>query len=140
MPDFPPDDSQEPNFRSATPSAPDWKSALMDLIAARSAIIRLELAEFRAQSARRASWLALGALAGASGWLLFLAGAVPLLAQALNISWPITALILAAAHLVLLGIFITLARRQTGPAFPATLSEFQKDREWIETLSKTPKS
>lgn len=140
MPEFHPGAPEDPFSHSATPSAPDWKSALMDLIASRSALIQLELADFRAQSARRATLLALAALAGASGWLLLLAGTIPLLAGACGLSWPVMALIVAAIHLVLLGIFVTLARRSSGPAFPATLSEFQKDREWIENLSKTPKS
>jgi uncharacterized membrane protein YqjE len=118
----------------------DWKTAVLDLISARFELILLELAEFRRQSARRAALLALAVLAAASGWLLLLAGIVPLLAHAFGLSWPIMALILAALHIILVCVFLTLARRNSGTAFTATLTEFQKDREWIENLSKTPKS
>jgi uncharacterized membrane protein YqjE len=118
----------------------DWKTAVLDLISARSELILLELAEFRRQSARRAALLVLAVLAAASGWLLLLAGSVPLLAQVSGISWPIMALVLAALHIALVGVFLSLARRNPGPAFTATITEFQKDREWIENITKTPKS
>lgn len=141
MPDF---QTGEPPRAAPTPVAPsvplDWKTAVMDLIAARTDIIRLELADLRRQSARRAALLFLAVLAAASGWLLLLAGGVPLLASAIGLSWPVTSLILAAIHILLVGVLIALARRSSGPAFTATLSEFKKDREWIENLSKTPKS
>lgn len=141
MPEFPPDKPLEHPQQTAHPSPPmDWKSAALDLVAARFELIQLELAELRQQAARRAAMLAIAVLAAASGWLLFLAGLVPLLANALGIPWPTLALILAALHAILLGTLLTLARRNPGPAFSATLTEFQKDREWIENLSKTPKS
>ena len=140
MPEFPPTDPLGNTSSPNSTNPADWKSSLMDLIAARSEIIRLELADFRQQSARRAAFFSLGLMAAASGWLLLLAGSVPLLANALHVDWPVMALILAAAHIVLVGVFLTLARRHSGPAFPTTVSEFQKDREWIENLSKTPKS
>lgn len=141
MPEFP---SGEPSGNFPAPSAPsepaDWKTAVMDLIAARTELIRLELVEFRRQSARRAALLILAVLSGASAWILLLAGAIPLLADASGLSWPIVALLLGVLHLIVLGILLNLARRSSGPAFTATLSEFQKDREWIENLNKTPKS
>lgn len=120
--------------------AADWKFAVLELISARSELIRLELAEFRRESARRGALIILAILAAASGWLLLLAGAVPLLAHAFGLTWPVMALILAALHLALLGVLLALARRGSGTAFTATLSEFQKDREWIENLTKTRKS
>ncbi len=141
MPEFPPDDPPVRMPKSVGPSVPmDWKTAVLDLISARSELILVELAEFRRQSARRAALLVLAMLAAASGWLLLLAGSVPLLAQAFGLSWPLMALILAALHIALVGVFLTLARRNSSPAFSATISEFQKDREWIENINKTPKS
>jgi uncharacterized membrane protein YqjE len=118
----------------------DWKTALLDLVSARFDLIRIELADWRAQSARRAAYFAVATVAGASAWLLLLAGIVPLLAQALQMSWPITALLLAALHIFLVVFCIAMGRRTHAPAFTATMTEFKKDREWIETISKNKKS
>lgn len=112
----------------------------MELVSTRMELIRIELADFRKQSARRAATLALAAIAGASGWLLLMAATVPLLASAFAISWPTVALVLAGGHFLMVITCLALASRSSGPAFPATLAEFQKDREWIENLSQTPES
>jgi uncharacterized membrane protein YqjE len=141
MPDFPANEPSQGDSSPVGTAVPmDWKSAILDLISSRSAIFRLELADYRRKSARRVALLIVAVLAAASGWLLLLAGAVPLLACTFGISWPVMALIMGGVHVVGVGICLALARPDSGPAFPATLSEFQKDREWIENLTRTPKS
>ena len=141
MPGFSSNELSQADSSPVAGAAPlDWKSAILDLISSRSAIFRIELAEYRRKSARRVAFLILAVLGTASGWLLLLAGAVPLLAGAFGISWPVMALIMGGAHMVGVAICLLLARPGNDPAFPATLSEFQKDREWIENLTQTPKS
>ena len=141
MPDFPTNEQfQGVSSPVDAPAPMTWKSAILDLLASRSAIFRLELADYRRKSARRVALLIVAVLAAASGWLLLLAGAVPLLACAFGISWPIMALIMGGVHMVGFGICLALARSDSEPPFQATLSEFQKDREWIENLTQTPKS
>lgn len=120
---------------STTTVEGSWKSAAADLISARLDLIRIELAEFRAQSARKLVVTAIAFFTAATGWLLLLAGLVPTLAHALHMAWPHAAILLAAIHLVIAALCGLLITKKSTPPFSASLSEFKKDREWLQNLS-----
>ncbi len=124
----------------SNPPPANWREALMGLIASRVALIQLESKDAARDGAKRAGmWLA---VAGCVffGWILLLAGGVSLLATAIGWPWSWVAVGLAAAHLLLAIILVKLAKPSGNPAFPHTLAEFQKDREWIENFQKTKSS
>lgn len=116
-----------------------WKVAAERLVSARLDLFRIELKEFQKESSRKAVCIAFAAVAGACAWLLVLAGLVPILADATQLPWPATALILAGCHIMIAIVFLSVTLRKSSPAFSATLAEFQKDREWLKELPN-PKS
>ncbi|MEI8038107.1 MAG: phage holin family protein [Verrucomicrobiota bacterium] len=121
-------------------SAPaNWSDALLTLVAARLALIELELKQATAAGARRASSLIAGLACLGLAWALLLAGGIALIAQASGWPWAWVAVAGAALHLLAALGFARAARTPAAPAFPVTRAEFHKDREWIETLQQTPK-
>lgn len=122
-----------PNAGSAQDS---WKSAAADLLSARARLIRIEFAAFFAQSVRRLAWLLIGVGAFVIGWILLLVALVPILADATRIPWPHVALLLAAIHMLIAAISALIIGNKIDSPFPASISEFQKDREWLQNLSK----
>jgi uncharacterized membrane protein YqjE len=58
----------------------------------------------------------------------------------LHWAWGWSALALAAVLLLVsIGMGVTFSFRIAKPFFPATLAEFQKDREWLKHLTKSSK-
>jgi Putative Actinobacterial Holin-X, holin superfamily III len=60
--------------------------------------------------------------------------------QIFHWEWGWSALALAGAFLIItVGMAVILKFRIAQPFFPATLAEFQKDREWLKHISKSSK-
>lgn len=112
----------------------NWREAAADLVSARIALIEIE-ARDAAKNAGRKGVLG-GILAGAAffTWALILAGVIPLLAAALEVSWGWIALGLALLHAIVAAVCFALIRKPVPPAFSLTRSEFQRDREWFKNL------
>jgi hypothetical protein len=118
----------------------NWRVALMDLVAARLALIQLESKDATQEASRRAALIAAACAAAFFAWSLLLVGGVSLLAQATGWPWNLVAIGLAMLHLVV-GIILAQSAKPSGAAsFPITRAEFQKDREWIENFNKNKKS
>lgn len=112
----------------------------MTLIASRTELIQLELKQALQDRSRALVALVVGIMCAFFTWGLILAGGIAALAHALGCPWHFIALLAAGLHLLAtLALFNTAKAPQPAP-FPATRSEFQKDREWIESLQKTPES
>jgi cytochrome bd-type quinol oxidase subunit 2 len=133
--------SQEtPNPR---PTAPDsssaeplgWLDSAALLVSSRIELIRLEARASARQSALRVAKIAAAALCLLFTWILLVAGGIGALAAATG--WPWHWLAIAAALIHLIAAFALVARRHTTePSFPLTRAEFEKDRQWLETLKK----
>ena len=135
-PSTPPDASD--GYRSTVPLPAGWSEALGALVSARLALIQIESTAAARQAGRLAGTLAAGALAAFFAWALVLAGGIAALAAATAWPWHWIALAAAAMHALAAAICLLHARSAASPAFPITRAEFQKDREWLETL-KTPR-
>jgi uncharacterized membrane protein YqjE len=80
----------------------------------------------------------IAALAGVFAWALIVAGGIGALAVATAWPWYWIALGVALLHALVAGLGVLLFKSAKTPTFPITRNEFQKDREWLQTLT-TPK-
>ncbi len=112
----------------------------MALIAARFALIELESKDAAKQGVKRAALIAAACICGIFAWALLVAGCVSLIAETNDWPWYAVAIGAAVIHLLAGIILVSMAKSPASAAFPFTKAEFQKDREWIENLHKTPKS
>ena len=72
------------------------------------------------------------------GYVFLIVSAVVGLANLLETSWPVVALVVALAHFIIAGVLLLIARsRITKPMFRDTLNELKKDREWLKTLNQS---
>jgi uncharacterized membrane protein YqjE len=129
----------EAPVRHPTP-CPDWRTALMTLIAARVALIEMESKDLAQDLSRRLLWLILAVGCSVFAWLLILAGGISLASDASGLSWNKLAIGTALLHLVAAILFTRLAKPTSRRAYPFTRAEFSKDREWIENFQKIKKS
>lgn len=121
-------------------AAPEsWVEALATLLAVRIALFRYESRAAAGHWVGIALRLGLAALAVLLAWLLLLAGGVAALAVATGWAWHWLALGTGAAHLLLAWILLKSAKTSHPTAFPLTRSEFEKDRVWLNTLTKPGK-
>lgn len=118
----------------------DWKHTLSALIASRLEIIQLEMRQAAREGARTVAAIVAAALCAFFTWALVLAGGIAYIAQATQWPWPLIALIAASLHLMAGFVLLRAAKASKAPSFPVTRSEFQKDREWIESLQNKPDS
>ena len=138
MQDPPAVDDSGPRRANSDPPK-NWRDALMLLIACRIALIQLEAKQAAKSGASRAIRLAAAAFCLVFAWMLLLAGGIAAISASTSWAWQWVALVTAALHLLLAWILI-ISSKASPPAFPATRAEFQKDREWIESIQKKPKS
>jgi len=131
-----------PPYDDRRPKAPEtkvpqsWQEALLNLVAARFCLIRIEAAEAGAHAAKRVAAAVLAAVLGLFLWALILAGGIGLLAYFADWHWFWITLGVAGLHAVVVFILLMVARKTQPTAFPITRAEFEKDREWIENLKK----
>lgn len=138
----PPQGMESPPSRGPGPFEPpaDWRQAIAGLVTARIAIFEAEARVASRQAARR------GALSGAAAaalfftWALLVTAAIGGLVSITGWGWHWPALIAALLHAAAAALLFRAARAAGSPAFPITRSEFQKDREWLESFQNPKKS
>ena len=130
-----------PSGATANEALPsDWRGALMALIAARYALIRIESKQAAKVGAERAAHIVAAVICAFFTWALLLAGGIAALSHQTGWPWFWIALAIAGFHLIAAILLARAAKGHSSPTFTATRAEFQKDREWIENFQKTPKS
>lgn len=127
MPDLP----QEP----ITPSSPNWRAAVVDLITARFELFQLEASDIVAHKVRNIVYLILGLGALFFAWIFLIIAAIPFLSAWLKQPWHYIVLGYAVIHLFFAILFLLLRKKapSTTP-FALTREELQRDREWIAHL------
>lgn len=137
----PPNDGPSGQTRGGEEAFPaNWREAVLNLISSRVALIQLESKDAARDAALRMARLVALVICIFFTWALVLAGGTAALAKATAWPWYLIAFGFAAMHLIAAIILAKSAKTQSGPAFPITRAEFQKDREWIENLQLTRKS
>lgn len=111
-----------------------WIQPILTLVSS-----RLELIQYEFRQAARNQLRTLVALLAAGvciffTWALSLAGAIAAIATVSGWPWHLVALSFAAVHLIAAVILFKTAKGPQSAAFPITRSEFEKDREWLESL------
>jgi uncharacterized membrane protein YqjE len=119
---------------------PSWRSAVLTLVESRITLIQLEAREAAQAGARRGLLLVAAGICAFFTWALLLAGGIAAISKATAWPWYWVAIATSLAHLAAAFLLARLAAKPGSPAFPVTLAEFQKDREWIENFQKTRKS
>ena len=113
-------------------------SALADFFQSRFALFAQESKAALVQLLVLGACLVLALILCLLGYVFLVAGAVVGVAQLVEISWLWTAIAAAGIHFVIAIVLLLTARsRMTKPVFPATLSELEKDREWLNNLNAT---
>lgn len=120
------------NFTPVSP--PNMRTAVMDLIASRVDIARIESKELALQGIKSLVLVIAAGCAAFFSWALILAGLVHWIAQAAGWAWHWVALAAGLLHLLAAALMVKLAKPTMKSAFPITRSEFHKDREWIENF------
>ncbi len=127
--------------RGSVPPPPAGKwDAVMALIQARVALVRLEAKDAASVGARRAVMVLLAIGCVFFGWCLLLAGIVAGIAALAGWPWYGVAIAVAALHIILAVILVKLAKSSASPTFTHTRAEFLKDREWLKNFQKTSNS
>lgn len=99
---------------------------------ARTQLLALETREAYGELCGRSFFGAIGSLLVLIGYLLALTCLIPLLAESLHTRWQFVGLVLAAVHLVAGGVVFWIARRRfSAVLYECTLSELEKDRQWL---------
>ncbi len=99
---------------------------------ARTQLLALETREAYRELCGRSLFGAIGALLILIGYLLTLTCVVPLLAESLKVRWQFVGLVLAALHLIAGLVVLWIARRRfSAVLYECTLSELEKDRQWL---------
>lgn len=122
------------------PATAGWRASILTLVASRIELIQIELRQALKDRSRALTALVAGILCAFFTWALLLAGGIAALAETLGCPWHFLALLAAGLHLLATLVLFKSAKAPQAEAFPVTRSEFQKDREWIESLQKTPES
>lgn len=108
-------------------------------LAARTALLKLELGDAARIASRKALLLALGAFAAVCAYLLLWAGLIGLAEKFNEGSWPAAALTAGAFHLVVALAMLLAARRRSAPFLEETINQFKEDEVWLKSLADKPK-
>ncbi len=127
---------QEPPSETKLPES--WKEAFGTLVSSRIAIIQAESGEAVSTGVKKAVLVAVIALSALLIWILVLAGAVGAIAAATELMWYHMAFIAAGVHLIIAIIAVFLVKAKSAAPFPMTRAEFEKDKAWLNQLSKKP--
>lgn len=136
----PPSESPDRRMGMDEDSPANWAEALMALIASRYALIRIEARESAKSGVKRVLGLIAAVLCLFFTWILLLAGGIGAIATASGWPWHWLTLAAAGIHLLAAILLAKTCKKSTAPAFPITLAEFQKDREWIQNIQNRHKS
>ena len=122
------------------PLPENWRGAISSLAAARLAIFKIEFQEAATTGVRRLVLAVAAAILSLIAWLLLVAGGVSAIAATSGASWHWIALAAGGIHIIVAVVLLVIAKKPGAAAFPITLSEFQKDREWFEKCQKSKTS
>jgi uncharacterized membrane protein YqjE len=128
-------------------SEPSFLDSVQDLLASFVRYLELRLQLLGLESRETAFHLLILALLLVSALICFAGFLIMLVVFLLYLmmlilhwAWGWSALALALALLIIsIGMAVILKLRIAEPFFPATLAEFQKDREWLKHTSKSSK-
>lgn len=123
--------------RQSTAPPPSWADSLADLVVTRIALIQAEAKQAAANRAVRFAKIVASVFLVVCAWLLLMAAAAGLLHAYAGFAWYWGCLSLGGIHLLGIAMLLRGARSPGQPAFQHTLSEFQKDREWLKNLKNT---
>ncbi len=124
---------------SQTAGNSSWVEHLLDLANSRIALFQLEAKQAASRSICRVVMIAAAAFAACVAWLLLMSGIVGILHTYAGFPWYWSCLALGGVHLLVIAALLRSARTPGPAAFQQTRSEFQKDREWLQSLQH-PKS
>ena len=102
-------------------------------------LFQLEFKEAAASARRQAVLYAMGAAALTIAYAVSLAGTIAALARVFQISWDILAIGAGGVHAIAAFCFFLLIRRlkQQQP-FRESLTQLEKDRQWLESKTEPP--
>ncbi|MFT5465840.1 MAG: putative membrane protein YqjE [Verrucomicrobiales bacterium] len=99
---------------------------------ARAQLFSLEAREASDQIGKRLTYMAIGGALLFLGYVLLVAGLIPVIADSLEVSWKLVSLIAAALHVCGGAVFIVIGLKAfSNPTFEETQNELEKDREWL---------
>lgn len=110
------------------------------MLTARLGLIRIEAKDFARITVRRVVFAAAAAVSILFAWGLLVAGAAGVVVMFTGWPWGYVLLGAAGIHLLAALACGLALRSPSGPSFPLTREEFQKDRAWLHTLQETRKS
>lgn len=134
---------------NTTPAAEDpggptipmnWRTALVDLIGARTALIQLELKQAASSGIRRGVFFAAAALLLLFAWIILVAGGIGAISATAGWPWYWVALSAGGIHLIIAVTLILLAKKPGPATFEVTRAEFKKDREWLANFQSPNRS
>lgn len=108
--------------------------AVMDLVDARLRLIQIEAEESASRWISRIFVIIAAMVSAVFAWLFLMIASVGWVAATTTIPWYAAALIVAMAHMILVGCFYRFVKRKGAPSFEHTKAEFRKDRVWIRSL------
>lgn len=136
----------QPIGSESTPTSPDpqtpppsWSASIASFIQTRIELIQAEAQAAVADRASRVVMAIAAAFLAIFCWLLINAAIAGILHTHANFPWYWGCLALAGIHLLAILALARAVRAPVPPAFQHTRSEFNKDREWLQSLQK-PKS
>lgn len=113
----------------------NWREALLVLVSARIGLIEMESKELAGIIKRRVMLLGAALICAVFAWALLLVGGIGCICKTFACAWDEIAIAVGAVHfVVVMLLFLRVAKSRPGMAFPVTRAEFQKDREWIHHL------
>ncbi len=135
-----------PNPSSPVPSSggpsvpPNWRTALLDLVGSRIALIQLEFRQAAGSGVKRGILFATAAILLLLAWIILVAGGIGAVSVSAGWPWYWVALSAGGIHLLLALILILVARKPGPATFETTRAEFKKDREWLANFQSPNKS
>jgi uncharacterized membrane protein YqjE len=105
---------------------------LLTHLQARTQLLALETREAFRELSGRSLFSAIGALLLLIGYLLVMASLLSLMSHWLHTRWEFVGLGFASIHLLAGGIVLWIAKRRfSAVLYECTLSELEKDRQWL---------
>ena len=105
---------------------------IVDYLHLRGILVRLEAREASAEIGKKVALLAAAGLFFAIGYLALVGAAVAWAVESLDWSWPVAIGIAGGIHLTIAFLAFLIPRRHPRQAlFRDTLSELEKDRQWL---------
>ncbi|MBX3741498.1 MAG: phage holin family protein [Akkermansiaceae bacterium] len=130
-----------PAVPSGGPSVPpNWRTALMDLVGSRIALIQLEFQQAAGSGVKRGILFATAAILVLLAWIILVAGGIGAISASAGWPWYWVTLSTGGIHLLIALILILIAKKPGPATFEVTRAEFKKDREWLANFQSPNKS